>query len=210
VPSSVPIFLQIFSRYLTGCRTLETHLYKPGSYPFDLIAPITILWRAVSVPKIPAHTSQSNGEVALLPELAGEAATNDTKRKRKRKGKSKGKEKEREQETQPAQGSNQEMHTHSSQEDTDNSRIVWIHSHPAAFDNVFSTLQSTASLSIDAIRRGSKEPIEEPLDVELEDLRGQVNVFEIMGPKSSQVIKGALTPVAEDKRDEFKKVCGVC
>lgn len=38
------------------------------------------------------------------------------------------------------------------------------------------------------------------------DLREHFNVFEIMGPKSSQVIKGALRPV-DDQRGEFRKVC---
>lgn len=38
------------------------------------------------------------------------------------------------------------------------------------------------------------------------DLREQFNVFEIMGPKASQVLKGALKP-ADDKREDFKKVC---
>jgi len=42
-------------------------------------------------------------------------------------------------------------------------------------------------------------------EVEIARLEDAVNVFEIMGPKSSQVIQGALTPV-KDSREEFKKV----
>ncbi len=40
------------------------------------------------------------------------------------------------------------------------------------------------------------------------DLREHLNVYEIMGPKASQIIKGALKPV-DDKREDFRKVC-VC
>jgi ribonuclease P/MRP protein subunit POP1 len=42
--------------------------------------------------------------------------------------------------------------------------------------------------------------------VEIADLRGSVNTFEIMGTKASQVIKGALSSVGDDDRQEFKKV----
>ena len=42
--------------------------------------------------------------------------------------------------------------------------------------------------------------------VEVVDLRGKFNIFELMGPKSSQVIKGALTPVPGDDREELNQV----
>ena len=78
-------------------------------------------------------------------------------------------------------------------------------SHPAVFDEVFSALQTSASVTLDAIRQSSGATIAASTEIEIADLREHVNVFEIMGPKSNQVLKGALTP-AEDKREEFKKV----
>jgi ribonuclease P/MRP protein subunit POP1 len=88
-------------------------------------------------------------------------------------------------------------------------RTVWIRSHPVAFSEVFSALQLSASVTLDAIKQSSSTTQSPRTEVEIADLREQVNVFEIMGPKSSQVLKGALTPVGEDKREEFKKVCGL-
>jgi len=86
-------------------------------------------------------------------------------------------------------------------------RTVWIRSHPAAFSEVFSALQISASVILDAIKQSSSTTQSPQTEVEIADLREQVNVFEIMGPKSSQILKGALAPVGEDKREEFKKVC---
>ncbi|KAL4079379.1 hypothetical protein J3A83DRAFT_4368144 [Scleroderma citrinum] len=38
------------------------------------------------------------------------------------------------------------------------------------------------------------------------DFKGSINAFGIMGPKSSQVINGTLSPVGSEDRGEFKKV----
>ena len=169
-------------RYLTGCRTLDTHLYKPGSFPFHLIAPITILWRAVcSALSRKENASKDSG---------GADPNGEANRKEGERGRGQPQEQNQGEETSAG---------------LDISRIVWIRSHPAVFEDVFSALQTSASLTLDGIRRASNEN-DKPLEVELADLRGQVNVFEIVGPRSSQVIKGALTPVAEDKREVFQKV----
>jgi ribonuclease P/MRP protein subunit POP1 len=85
-------------------------------------------------------------------------------------------------------------------------RTVWIRSHPAVFDEVFSALQTSASVTLEAIKQSSSDVESPSTEVEIADLREHVNVFEIMGPKSNQVLKGALTPVGEDTRGEFKKV----
>lgn len=85
-------------------------------------------------------------------------------------------------------------------------RTVWIRVHPAVFDEVFSGLQASASLVLKNIRQPPGTTAMPNTEIEIADLRDHVNVFEIMGPKSSQVLKGALTPVGEDKREEFKKV----
>jgi len=86
-------------------------------------------------------------------------------------------------------------------------RTVWIRSHPVVFEEVFSALQTSASVTLEVIKQSSSTTQSPSAEVEIADLREQVNVFEIMGPKSNQVLKGALTPVGEDKREEFKKVC---
>lgn len=149
---------------MSGGRVLETDIYEPRSYPFDLIAPISIMWRP-----LPGNS------LGTTPPAKGSS-------KRKRKGK----------EREPTNAGSQ-----------DSVRIVWVRSHPAVFDYVFEALQKSASLTLADEKQRHKD-----LDAELEiaDLRNSVNVFEIMGPKASQVIKGALSPVADEDRQEFKKV----
>ena len=44
-------------------------------------------------------------------------------------------------------------------------------------------------------------------EIQMTDLRDRFNIFEIMGPKSSQIITGALKPIKEEMTREFKKVC---
>lgn len=43
-------------------------------------------------------------------------------------------------------------------------------------------------------------------EVVLTDLRHQFNIFELTGPKSSLILKGALTPVEDEGREELKSV----
>lgn len=152
---------------MSGARVLETDIYKPGSYPFDLIAPVTIVWCPLPAGNAPAPMK------APLPE-------GSSKLKRKEK------------EKQSADATPQSL-----------ARIVWVRLHPAAFDDAFEALQKSASLALEAEKQRHKDVYAE---IEIADLRGSVNVFEIMGPKASQVIKGALSPVADDDRQEFKKV----
>ena len=80
-------------------------------------------------------------------------------------------------------------------------RIVWIRVHPSITDKVHEALRVSTSFALEAVKQAGRIT-----EVEIADLREHFNVFEIMGPKSSQVIKGALKPVLEDKREEFKKV----
>ncbi|KAF4617537.1 hypothetical protein D9613_005911 [Agrocybe pediades] len=137
-------------RWSPGSRVLETHLYKIGSYPYDLIAPVTILWRPVQK-EVPPSGKQS---------------------------------------TQPID----------TQQQSD-IRTVWLRFHPSAQSIVVETLKAAASRALEAHRNLHGDL--EPANVEIADLRGHVNVFEITGPKASQVIKGALSPVSNDKRPEF-------
>lgn len=64
------------------------------------------------------------------------------------------------------------------------------------------------SYTLEAVKLAAP-PNDPVVQVEIADLRECLNVFEIMGAKSSQVIKGALRPVADDKRQELKKVSAV-
>lgn len=152
---------------MSGARVLEADLYKSGSYPFDLIAPVTIMWRPLPVgnTSAPANASPAEGS---------------SKRRRKRKNDA------------PVNAAPQSP-----------TRAIWVRSHPAVFDNIFAALQGSASLVLEAEKQQHKDLYAE---VEIVDLRGSVNAFEIMGPKASQVIKGALSSVADDDRQEFKKV----
>lgn len=125
----------------------------------------------------------------------GESSVSKTNR-RKNKGKGK----------KLAVDSQQPSSGQSSSLDTD-TRIIWVRSHPAAFDDVFSALQVSASSTLSTLKQSSGAAEVPSVEIEIADLREHINVFEIMGPKSSQVLKGALTPVGEDKREEFKKVC---
>jgi hypothetical protein len=72
-------------------------------------------------------------------------------------------------------------------------RTVWIRCHPIIFSSVHSTLKQAVSLTLDALKKSSKHS-QNSYAVEVIDLRDSINVFEITGPKSSQVIHGALTP----------------
>ncbi|KAK0504008.1 POP1-domain-containing protein [Armillaria luteobubalina] len=162
-------------RYVLGARTLSTHMYQPTLYPHGLIAPITIMWRPFT---------SSKPEAAEEPE---EISTEPSQAKRKRKGK--GKEKvTKDIDILP----NEEM-----------IRVVWIRSHPVTHDEVFTALQTAASSVLDEINKELAS--DQVVDVEIADLRGKVNVFEIMGPKSSQVLKGALQPIASDDRASFEE-----
>ncbi|KAJ3873454.1 POP1-domain-containing protein [Lentinula edodes] len=82
----------------------------------------------------------------------------------------------------------------------DNMRVLWIYFHPSMYDEVFSALRTSTSQTLEAA--GSQGVI---VDVELIDIRGEVGIFEIMGPKSNQVLRGSLSPVMAQASDDFKK-----
>lgn len=174
------------ARYLTGARVLNTHIYKPGSYPFDLIAPITVMWRPSPPVTNDSVPPKEPGLAAASQPAQGTASTSKPKRK--------GKEKEQVAESSPPSAA-------------DSPRTVWIFSHPGPYIDVFAALGTSASLAIDAQRQSNASvPETNTVEVEIADLREHVNVFEIMGPRANQIIKGALTPVVDDEREEFKKV----
>lgn len=111
------------------------------------------------------------------------------KDKNKGAGKGKGKEKEADSSASPGLGNGP--------------RVIWVRCHPAIFEDAFKSLQASASHALDQSKK--KDP-QVHAEIEIADLRGCINAFEIMGPKSSQVIKGALSPVEHHDRKDVKKV----
>jgi ribonuclease P/MRP protein subunit POP1 len=172
------LYLTLSSRFLTGARVLETHIYTPGSYPFDLIAPVSILWRPISTVPIPSPDANPLQE----PQPVSQPSK---KHKKNNKGK--------------------ETANESIPQREDSPRAVWVCVHPSVFSNVLAALQASASTTLDTVRSRSNDQMKH-IEVELSDLRGQVNIFEVIGPKASQVISGALTPVGGDGREDLKQV----
>ncbi|OBZ71160.1 Ribonucleases P/MRP protein subunit pop1 [Grifola frondosa] len=171
-------------RFLTGARTFDTHIYKYRSYPFDLIAPVTIMWQPLATP---TNSKQGRGPQAEQPA----PSNGDNPRNQRAGGKGKG------------QAAVEGATTTYQPKPAENTRTVWVRTHPAVFDKVHEALRYSASFALEAAKNAG--PSNRVAEVEFVDLREKMNIFEIMGPKSSQIIKGALKPVLEDKRADFKK-----
>ncbi|THH27567.1 hypothetical protein EUX98_g6621 [Antrodiella citrinella] len=146
-------------RFLTGGRVCDTHIYKYGAYPFDLIGPITVIWQSQSdkmhTPPGPStrHRAkhQKKEQAAPIPETP--------------------------------------------------KRMVWIRAHPSVFSEVYKALQTSTSYALEAAKKSNESAAEVDLVVEISDLRERLNIFEIMGPKSSQIIKGALKPTLQSRKE---------
>lgn len=167
-----------------GSRIQNTHLYKWHSYPFDLIAPVTIIWRPLPLD----DTSQSS-----LSDAEGAGVANESKT-------SKGKEN-------IASSSSPKTKTAPSIK-----RTLWVRVHPSAWVEVWDTLKEACSHTLEEFRKEQEGNAEQSSDVpeesiELIDLRSRVNCFEIMGPKSSQVLKGVLSVIDREERKPFHEVC---
>ncbi|KAJ3515375.1 hypothetical protein NLJ89_g1799 [Agrocybe chaxingu] len=153
-------------RCLGGSRVLETWMYKPGSYPYDLIAPVTVVWKPADSPTATtAEPDQINA---------------------------KGKGKAKEPPSVPAENAPSER-----------IRCVWLRFHPSVHTEVLNILQGAASQTLATYKEVHGDSKE--MTLEIANLKNHVNVFEIIGPKSSQVIRGALSPVHSDKRGDFLK-----
>lgn len=83
-----------------------------------------------------------------------------------------------------------------------NERTVWIRFHPAVHRQVVLALQTVASQYLAKKKAEGNEGVQ----LEICDLKDQINVFEVMGPQASQVIRGALSAISGDPRPEFKQV----
>ncbi|TFK40578.1 NUC188 domain-containing protein [Crucibulum laeve] len=163
-------------RYVVGSRVLETQLYQFSSYPFDLIGPATVIWRPLVAPLV--------DEVdPVLPSQKAPKSTGAFQQKRTTKGKEK---------------------ESSSPNDPKRARTVWLRFHPVMYDDVLDTLKVATSETLNKFRPASDKD-RDATKVDVADLRGQVNVFEIMGPKGNQILKGALNPVSSETREDFRK-----
>ncbi|KAJ6512218.1 ribonucleases P/MRP protein subunit POP1-domain-containing protein [Mycena vitilis] len=164
-------------RFLPGARTTDTHIYEAAQYPFGLIGPATILWRPTPTPQ----NAQDAPRASTEPTVVG------SQKRAKGKGKA--------------------TETPSVSLDPDTvHRTAWIRTHPGTSDKVFAALRTSASSVLDAARKTGPQGAQlDSLGIELEDLSGQINAFEIMGPKSNQVLKGALSPVFQESREDFKQ-----
>jgi len=81
-------------------------------------------------------------------------------------------------------------------------RIVWVRCHPLSFEKVYAALR----VSISTVLQSLRDKVGHTLEVEMTDLRDRFNIYEIVGPKSSQVIAGVLSPIKDELKDDFKKV----
>lgn len=177
------VVLTMLGRFVVGARACETHFYKRGAYPLDLLAPVTIYWQPISTPS--AQTPTTSGANS---DTINDVSNPPKGRTRKGKGKEKAKV------------------TDTTSSGVAPTRVLWLKVHPAVFHEVYVELRDAISFALEMVKK-SAQPGEPETRVEMADLREKLNVFEIMGPKASQVIRGAFKPVLEDKRDELRKVC---
>ncbi|KAL5512825.1 hypothetical protein ACEPAG_3091 [Sanghuangporus baumii] len=138
-------------RFTNGSRVCYTHMYKPWSYPFDLVGPIEVLWK----------TSTSSS-----PQVQSESSKKEDNQRQKA-----------------------------------SIRTIWVRCHPIIYDAAVSTI----TYCVQAYLQGAQSTSKKDINIEVADLRDQFNIFELVGPKSSQVIRGALSPVKNEEREEFKK-----
>ena len=83
-------------------------------------------------------------------------------------------------------------------------RTVWLRFHPSVEAEVLDALKEAASWTL--AQHKTTQDISPDIYFEIVNLRAQFNVFEIMGPKSSQILRGSLSPVNSDIQGEFSQV----
>ncbi|KIM28940.1 hypothetical protein M408DRAFT_8384 [Serendipita vermifera MAFF 305830] len=82
----------------------------------------------------------------------------------------------------------------------ENARAAWLRVHPAAYEKTSQALTNAVMAIMESERKQGRSSV----SVEIADLRGQFNSFDLMGPKSSQVIWGAIAPVKQHTFDTKK------
>ncbi|KZO93565.1 POP1-domain-containing protein, partial [Calocera viscosa TUFC12733] len=89
-------------------------------------------------------------------------------------------------------------------------RTLWLRIHPAIFPPFLLSLQSACSAVLEQHRLssppGTAHTKAEEETLEIQDLRGEVLAFDLMGPRSTQVLRGALGLVKGEERGEVKEV----
>ncbi|KAF8340372.1 uncharacterized protein EI90DRAFT_2906355 [Cantharellus anzutake] len=86
------------------------------------------------------------------------------------------------------------------------SRIVWVRFHPALFDDVRQALKAGAAAALDSSMERSEHHSETHLDII--DLRGSLNAFEIMGPRTGEILRRVLRIVRNEKSTSKAKALG--
>ena len=86
------------------------------------------------------------------------------------------------------------------QVDNSEPRTLWVRCHPSVYDDVLAAIHIVVKSPLYKVPDGTKA------EIEVTDLRDRFVIFELIGPKSSQVIHGALDPAKTDERREFKDV----
>lgn len=135
-------------------------MYKRNMYPYDLIAPLTVMWRPKSILSLTSNDRKGKGKETMdfAPTLSNSSGT----------------------------------------------RTVWLRFHPSVEPAVLDALKEAASWMLAQHRKTQENSPE--VSFEIVNLRARFNVFEIMGPKSSQILRGSLSPVNSDVREDFLQV----
>ena len=188
-----------FARYTSGSRVCETHMYKMDRYPFDHIGPVTVIWKPSNPDPPVSRKKKTKSKKEKTEDTKGkgetDAADSESKQEVTDKSNDKGKGKSKSSETsdqgpEPVSG-----------------RVLWIRCHALLYEEAFGALYDAINAVIAEIDSESQSPKKEPpATIEMIDLRNQFNIFDFMGPKTSQVIKGALSPINADNRPEFRAV----
>ncbi|KAF9475642.1 POP1-domain-containing protein [Pholiota conissans] len=142
-------------RYLSGARMIETHAYKRNAYPYELVAPLALIWRPQSQLLNYENGKGKKNAGTPLPSKSSDI------------------------------------------------RSILLRFHPLAHATMLDILKESASYVLETYKRSHQGRQETRL--EITDVTGHFNVFEIMGPKSSQVLHGCLSPVHSVGRTDFSQ-----
>jgi hypothetical protein len=90
----------------------------------------------------------------------------------------------------------------------DVARTVWIWSHPAMFEQVQDALQTaTAKVLAEVDHQTGPSSSMKPVEtIEIRDLKGEINAFDLTGPKSTAILQGVLNPVKDDSTNSREKI----
>ncbi|KAG9026385.1 hypothetical protein FRB95_008900 [Tulasnella sp. JGI-2019a] len=133
------------SRYTSGARLCDTHIYNVGAYPFEMIGPCSIIWKPEDIPT-------STG-------LTEATATSSS---------------------------------------SSSNRVLWLRCHPAIFDFMHRAIVESANIVLQNTQSEARETetatpqTDQGNEIEIADLRKEINAFDIIGPKANQVLAGAL------------------